>query len=180
MEAEIQRKFDQYKSVPLSWDPEKGGKAAFVCFRDSKTVSLGADPSGQRFDIISERMLNGQYYPADAVQFFGRHQDEHRPMRKGDHILQRAPLFGLSIWSMVEIYVAEKQDNVCQIGYVTTVRHHGRGIWTATLIRENDELKLTVESVASPNTWLFWLGLPVARFLQLRARRRGIENLRSL
>ena len=178
MDAKIAQKYREYENAELAWDPVKGGKEALVCFKDSKVANLGLDPTGERFARIAEKMLSGQYYPPDAVEFFGFYQGEQRPIRSGDRILQRAPIVsGIYVWSMVEIYVAEQAENSCRIGYVTTKKHHGRGIWTATLTRECGELKLLVESIASPNTWLFWLGLPIARYLQLRARRRGIENL---
>lgn len=180
MEAEIEKRFEKYQSAPLAWNPDKGGKEAFICFKDSLTTGIGPDENG-RFERIAEEMLSGCYYPADAVTFYGRFRDDHRHMKAGDRVLQRAPIFfGHNVWSMVEIYVAEKTDQYCRIGYVTTTKHHGRGIWTATLTREGGELKLLVESVASPNSFLFWIGLPYARFTQLRARRRGIENLASL
>ncbi len=180
MEADIERRFREYESAPLAWDPEKGGKKAFICFNDSLTAGIGPDEGG-RFERIAEEMMSGRYYPDDAVVFYGRFQDEHRSMKAGDRVLQRAPLFlGLNVWSMVEIYVAERTDERCQIGYVTTTKHHGRGIWTATLTREEDELELLVESIASPNSILFWLGLPYARLTQLRARRRGIEHLATI
>jgi len=183
MEAEIERRFREYEHKPLAWDPIKGGKKAFICFNDSLTAGIGEDLTGQRFEIIANRMLSGTYYPMDAVEFFGRFQDEGRNIRPGDRVLQRARLLPflkkIFVWSMVEIYVAERREDFCQIGYVTTTQHHGRGIWTATLTKEDGELELTIESIASPNSWLFWIGLPFARFLQLRARRRGIEEMAS-
>jgi len=99
-------------------------------------------------------------------------------------VLQKAPLFGklgiLYVWSMVEIFVAERTEDHCRIGYVTSAMHHGRGIWRAELAWKEGRLSLRVKSTASPQSWLFWLGLPVARYLQLRARRRAIEEFEKL
>lgn len=180
----MEERFERYRQAPVAWDPIRGGKRGIVCFKDSLCGMIGEDTEG-RFDRISEKMLSGDYYPEDAVQFFGRFRDEDRHMRAGDRVLQRARLLpflkGIYVWSMVEIYVAEKTGEHCRIGYVTTKKHHGRGIWTATLSRAEDgDLELTVNSTASPNSWMFWLGLPYARFLQLRARRRGIQNMASV
>ncbi len=180
MEAKIRARFEDGVTAPLTWSPIDGGSPAFVCFRDSLTEDLGPDPAGERFRTISDKMLNGDYYPPDAVEFFGLHQDENRQIIPGDRIQQIAPLGPLRFWSMVEIYVTERREDMCKIGYVTTERHHGKGIWTATLTRANDELTITVESTASPHSFLFWAGLPFARLLQLRARRRAIEEFRKL
>jgi hypothetical protein len=184
MEQAIARRFEIGERAPLSWDPVRGGSRGWICFEDDKTVDLGNDPSGSHFAEISERMLTGRYYPADAVRFYGRFQDEKREIRAGDRVLQKAPLFGrfglLYAWSMVEIFVAERTEDRCKIGYVTTACHHGRGIWTAELTRQEGGLSLRVQSIASPQSWLFRLGLPVARYLQLRARKRAIEEFGKL
>ena len=128
MEAKIKARFEDGLTAPLTWSPTSGGKEAIVCFKDSLTEDLGPDPTGERFKAISDKMLNGQYYPADAVEFFGLHQDENRQMKPGDRIQQIASLGPISLWSMVEIYVAKRTDTSCQVGYVTTQKHHGRGI----------------------------------------------------
>jgi hypothetical protein len=144
---------------------------------------LGEDPTGDRFRAISERMLTGRYYPPDAVEFFGEFQDRDGRLRVGDRVLQRAPFFpfttALSAWSMVEIWLAEQTENRCQVGYVTTAHHHGRGIWQACLERRDDKLTVTVKGIAAPQSLLFWLGLPVARYLQKRAWRRAIESFKA-
>ena len=181
MEANIKARFEDGIQAPLSWSPTTGGKRAFICFTDHLIADLGPDPDGTRFVVISQRMMNGDYYPPDAVQFYGLFRDERRTIEAGERIQQRAPMFaGLFAWSMVEIYIADLREDFCQIGYVTTEKHHGRGIWTATLTRTDGKLSLTVESIASPHSFLFWVGLPIARFLQLRARRRAIEEFRKL
>ncbi|MGV3616770.1 MAG: DUF1990 family protein [Fimbriimonas sp.] len=183
MSPSIERKFRRIERVPLAWDPVKGGRRGWVCFDDHLEVDLGEDPTGEGFARVADRMISGRYYPADAVVFHGDFQ-ERGALQVGDRVLQRAPMLAFSpipfVWSAVEIWLAERTADRCRIGYVTTVRHHGRGIWQADLQRENERLKLTVQSTASPNSWLFWLGLPVARFLQLRARRRAIEEFRRL
>ena len=184
MEARIKARYEDGLNAPLSWSPTDGGRRAFICFEDNLTAILGLDASGERFQAIAKKIMAGEYYPRDAVQFFGRFQDENRPIQPGDRIQQRAPLWPLPgsiyFWSMVEIYVAELGSDRCKIGYVTTEKHHGRGIWTATLTRQDEELKLNVVSTASPNSFLFWAGLPFARMLQLRARRRAIDEFRKL
>jgi hypothetical protein len=168
------------EQATVTWDPVKGGRRAWVCFEDDKTYDLGSDPSGERFRKIADRIMSGRYYPPDAVRFSGRFSDEGRPIRAGDRVIQHAPLLGklggLLTPSVAEVYVAERNEGCCRVGYVTTSLHFGRGIWTAELSRLQGKLSLRVWSTASPGSWLFWVGLPVARFLQLRARRRAVEE----
>ena len=172
---------ERAESARLTWNPFTGGKRAWVCFDDFKTYDLGEDPAGSRFEEISNRMMSGDYYPPDAVRFGGRFREEERDLKVGDRIVQQAPLFGKLggplMPSAAEIYVAEKGTDRCKIGYVTTSIHVGRGIWSAELVRKDGRLQLTVQSTASPGSWLFWLGLPYARYLQLRARSRAVEEL---
>jgi hypothetical protein len=155
--------------------PPRGG----VCFVDDRTFDLGAD-EGCAFDLVARTMLAGDYYPPDAVKFSGRFRDEDRPLQAGDRAFQQAPLWPFSfikLLSCVEIFVAERTETRASVGYVTTEMHHGRGEWRADLSRESQRLILRVQSVALPSSVWFWIGLPVARALQLRARRRGVENL---
>lgn len=169
------------KSHPLSWHPETGGKIAPIVFHDDITISLGPDPSGERLQKLKGKILAGNYYPADAVQFF----PTETTLKPGTRILQRAPIVPGLPWlvatSITEIFIAKTSDSEIHIGYITTARHHGRGIWQAKITRKPDnELEIRVWSTAMPNSLLFWLGLPWARFLQLRARRRAIEEFRQI
>lgn len=72
--------------------------------------------------------------------------------------------------------MVEDEPSRLKIGYVTTTRHHARGAWSAELRLREGALSIQVQSTASPRSALFWLGLPLARWLQLRARRRALEE----
>lgn len=184
MEARLEQRFEEYLGAPNTWDPALGGKRGLIGFNDSLEESLPGQLSDRTIEAIIDRMLSGDYYPPDAVQFFGRFRDEGRHLKIGERILQRARMLPFLdrfyLYSMAEIFVAESGHRYCRIGYVTTKRHFGRGIWSATLHEKDGTMKLLVESEAYPGSWQFWVGLPVARYLQLRARRRGIENIRQL
>jgi Domain of unknown function (DUF1990) len=176
MTPAVRDRYDRWKSAPLTWDPVEGGKLPLVHWRDHKVADLGADPDGVRFERIAGEMKAGKYYPTDLIAFHGRYQDENRDLIVGDRILQEFFFVGVTLWSMVEIWIAEKTDDSCHIGYVTTRHHHGRGIWEAKLTRADGRLTLEVKSVSGPQSWLFWIGLPVARAVQLHARALGIRN----
>lgn len=163
----------------VNWRPGQDRPRRGICFVDDRTFDLGAD-EGSAFDGVAQTMLAGDYYPPDAVRFSGRFRDERRPLQTGDRVFQAAPLgplFFIKLRSCVEIFVAERTETRASVGYVTTEMHHGRGEWRADLSRESQRLILRVQSVALPSSVWFWIGLPVARALQLRARRRGVENL---
>jgi hypothetical protein len=175
---------ERAESAEVTWDSIAGGRRAWVCFDDDKTYDLGPDPDGSRFEAISTRMMSGDYYPPDAVRFSGRYRREGRALQPGDRVVQEAPLFGRLggplMPSGAEIYVAEREEDRCRIGYLTTSIHFGRGIWTAELKETRGRLNLRVWSIASPRSWLYWVGLPYARVLQLRARRRAVEVFREV
>lgn len=172
------------ESAALSWHPVSGGRRTWLVFEDDKTFDLGPDADGTRIRKIAQLMLTGRYYPPDAVRVFGRFTLEDRPIRVGDRLVQEAPLFcrwgGPLLPSSVEIIDASASDDECRLGYVTTEFHFGRGIWRAVLARGDGRLSLHVKSTSMPGSWLFWLGLPVARYLQLRARRRAVEEFRRI
>jgi len=176
----LEQRIEWADEAVTNWDPVRGGKRAWVCWDDSIEADLGPDPSGERFRRIRDVALRGDYYPPDAVRFFGRFRTENRALRVGDRVIQRAriiPFLPWPIaWSVAEIYVVEDDAHRFQIGYVTTSRHHARGIWCAELQIRERRLILAVRSTASPRSILFWLGLPLARWLQLRARRRALEE----
>ncbi len=184
MSTNLSRLEEEAEGATLTWDPVSGGNRGWVCFEDDKTYDLGPDASGLRFSEIATRMLSGNYYPKDAVAFSGRFRREGRNLKAGDRVVQQAPLFGKLggplMASSAEIYVAEREVTRRKIGYVTTSTHLAKGIWTAELKSDDGKLSLRVWSTACPNSWQFWLGLPYARYLQLRARRRAVEEFRRL
>lgn len=173
MDVMILERLEKAKTATPTWDPAAGGKLSWIRFVDTKTVLL---PNPNRFEAICDEILNGRYYPADAVEFFA----DELPLRPGTRIVQRAPFLFLRLWSVAEIFIADQSAQELKFGYVTTNQHHGRGIWQIILTKQQDNIRLKIDSTVTPGSLLFWLGLPVARFLQLRARRRGIENLKRL
>jgi hypothetical protein len=177
MDAGIRARFERYAKSPTTWNPVSGGRRLLVAWDDDITEDLGPDPDRSRFSQIADLMTSGRYYPADVIVFHRLHEG---PMTPGERVLQQTALLGIPLWSMVEIFLAERTETICRIGYVTTAKHHGRGIWQAHLTWEVGQLSLRVFSTAGPQSIWFWLGLPIARFLQLRARRKALERFKSL
>jgi hypothetical protein len=181
--AQLELQIRDAKNAIPTWNAVTGGKRAWVCFDDFLETEIGEDPTSVIFEALVARMMTGNYYPSDVIEFFGEFRSEGRDMRVGDRIVQRARIIPFVknwfIYSVAEIYVCERNDDSCKIGYVTTNRHFGRGIWDATLRREDGKLILTVKSIASPGSIAFWMGLPYARWLQLRARRRAVESFQA-
>ncbi len=171
------------EECPLTWHPTEGGKRPWIAWDDDKHFDLGDDPTGERFVRLKERMLSGNYYPPNIIRFYGRFRNEGRHLRPGDRIIQKAFLLSSTqlfyLWSAAEIFVAQASDSECTIGYVTTSRHFGRGIWQAHLQAIDGQLKLHVSSIAGPQHWLFWTFLPIARLIQKRAWRAAVEDLKK-
>lgn len=177
MTPEIRRRFNAWKTAPRSWEPGQGGKVALLSWNDSLTKDLGEDSDGSRLQELGTKLLNGHYYPDDVIEFFGEWQDEGRLMRAGDKILQRAHLaFGIKLWAMVEVFVAEMSDDVCRLGYVTTQKHFGKGQWEIVIRRNGSRLRLEVSAISGPGSFLFWIGLPIARYYQMRAWRKALSS----
>lgn len=173
----VRERFEAWKAEPLTWHPVQGGKRPLIAWDDDITVDLGADPDGSRFREIADRMMTGRYYPPHVIVF---HRETDAPMVPGERVLQETHLAFVRLWSMVEIFLADRGDDFCRIGYVTTRRHHGRGIWQAHLTRNEGKLSLRVFSMAGPQSMWFWIGLPIARWKQLWSREQAIKSFREV
>ena len=152
----------------------------WVQFDDCVTLALGNDPA--LFERIANHMMSGDYYPPEIILFEGAFRRERRELRKGDRILQLARLpflFGYRTRTVTEISVAERSENFCRIGYHTTSKHFAKGWWQATVQFREYEFTLTVECQARPQNLVYWLAIPVARFMQERARKAAMSRFRS-
>jgi hypothetical protein len=190
MPPSVRTRYERYLDAPVTWDSVAGGKLPFISWRDEVEEDLGPDPDGRRFAEICRRIMGGHYYPHDTIEFFGPWMSDEpggiaaRRIAVGDRILQRARLIPFlpwpAVWAMTEVFVAECSDSMCTLGYVTTRRHFGRGVWQSKVTRESDRIRVRVTSISAPQSWLFWAALPIARHLQKRAWRRAIEEFRAI
>jgi hypothetical protein len=171
----------EINAYPLSWHPKTGGKLAPIVFRDDVTKSLGPDPTGTRLQKIAELILSGNYYPRHVIKF----TPTEAPIKIGTRIRQSAPIIPGLPWpvatGITEIFVAEETENSLHVGYVTTTRHHARGIWQAKINRDPTTTELTIHvwDTVNPQSFLFWVGLPYARFLQQRALYSAIKRFQT-
>ncbi|MEQ1822002.1 MAG: DUF1990 family protein [Fimbriimonadaceae bacterium] len=175
-----QSKWSKVVAAKRTWDPVAGGRRSLVWWIDDLAVELGHDPDGSVLSAITELALTGNYYPMHVIHFDGLFRAEARHLVPGDRILQTLKIGPLSLWSGAEIFLAECSESDCNIGYVTTSVHHGRGVWQARIFREGTMLMLRVRSQSGPQSWAFWAGLPLARYLQKRARRKAIERFQKM
>lgn len=176
MTPAMRARFEQMKHCPLTWHPERGGKLA-VRFNDLRDVEIG--PAG-KFNELADVIMNGAYYPPEIIKFHGLFEEEGRPIQLGDRVLQRMTFGPVRTWTMTEIWVAERSSDHCCLGYVTTACHHGRGIWAATLYKKGDRMWLKVEATSGPQSIWFWIGLPIARAIQMYTWKAAIERIRKL
>jgi hypothetical protein len=177
-----EKTFKEIETLKVTGSPEQMKGRSLIQFNDSLTMGLGPDPLGEGFTKIADCMMNGDYYPDEIIRFEGRFRQESRTLRVGDRLLQfaRFPFLpGYRSQTVAVVSVAERTDRECKIGYYTTSRHFAKGWWQATLSQEEDELVLLVQSQARPQSLVYWLAIPIARFMQVRARRSAILRFAS-
>jgi hypothetical protein len=165
--------------------PVEGGDRATAVFADAHRVEVGPwSPEG--FARVKEVLLGYRFYPAHVMVRRTQFEDEGRAVRVGDRLglglfVPNLPgLAPLMLPAIVEVDVVESGPEHVALGYVTTRRHYGRGVWRAEVKREGETLVLTVSYHVRPSRWFVWCGLPVYRRFQLAAFRAGSENLRKL
>jgi hypothetical protein len=142
--------------------------------------------SPEAFDRLKSALLGYRFYPDTVMVRRTQFEDEGRPVQVGDRLglglllpnLPGLPPFLLP--AIVEVDVAEAGAEFVRLGYVTTLRHYGRGHWLGEVRREGDQLVLAVNCHVRPSRWYVRLGQPVYRRFQLAAFRAGLANLQAL
>jgi hypothetical protein len=163
----------------------EAGDRETATFADSHRVVVGPW-SPEVFARVKAALLGYRFYPAHVMVRRTQFEDEGRAVRVGDRLglglfVPNLPgLAPLMLPAIVEVDVVEAGDERVALGYVTTRRHYGRGIWRAEVRREGETLLLTVSYHVRPSRWFVWCGLPVYRRFQLAAFRAGADNLRRL
>jgi hypothetical protein len=165
--------------------PVDRGNRETALFAETHRVVVGPwSPEG--FARIRSALLGYRFYTESVMVRRTQFEDEGRPVRVGDRLglgLLVPNLPGLAPWllpAIVEIDVVEATDERVALGYATTRRHYGRGVWRAEVTRAGEQLLLTVSYHVRPSRWFVWCGLPVYRRFQLAAFRAGAAHLRRL
>ena len=165
--------------------PVEGGDRATAVFADTHRIVVGTW-SPEAFARVQAALLGYRFYPEHVMVRRTQFEDEGRPVRVGDRLglglfVPNLPgLAPLMLPAVVEVDVVVAAAESVTLGYVTTRRHYGRGIWRAEVKREGESLVLTVSYHVRPSRWFVWCGLPVYRRFQLAAFRAGADNLRRL
>jgi hypothetical protein len=176
---------DAAAPAPDLLTPVEGGDRATAVFADTHRVVVGVW-SPEAFARVKEALLGYRFYPEHVMVRRTQFEDEGRAVRVGDRLglglfVPNLPgLAPLMLPAVVEVDVVEAGAERVELGYVTTRRHYGRGIWRAEVKREGESLVLTVSYHVRPSRWFVWCGLPVYRCFQLAAFRAGADNLRRL
>ena len=176
---------DAAAPAPDLLTPVEGGDRATAVFADTHRVVVGVW-SPEAFARVKEALLGYRFYPEHVMVRRTQFEDEGRAVRVGDRLglglfVPNLPgLAPLMLPAVVEVDVVEAGAERVELGYVTTRRHYGRGIWRAEVKRDGESLVLTVSYHVRPSCWFVWCGLPVYRRFQLAAFRAGADNLRRL
>jgi len=176
---------DAAAPAPDLLTPVEGGDRATAVFADTHRVVVGVW-SPEAFARVKEALLGYRFYPEHVMVRRTQFEDEGRAVRVGDRLglglfVPNLPgLAPLMLPAVVEVDVVEAAAESVTLGYVTTRRHYGRGIWRAEVRREGESLVLAVSYHVRPSRWFVWCGLPVYRRFQLAAFRAGADNLRRL
>jgi len=176
---------DVVAPAPDLLTPVEGGDRATAVFADTHRIVVGVW-SPEAFARVKEALLGYRFYPEHVMVRRTQFEDEGRAVRVGDRLglglfVPNLPgLAPLMLPAVVEVDVVEAAAESVTLGYVTTRRHYGRGIWRAEVRREGESLVLAVSYHVRPSRWFVWCGLPVYRRFQLAAFRAGADNLRRL
>ena len=154
---------------------------------DRYEVVLGTDPSGQLFERAGLLALRNRFYPPHVMVNTSDFQQEDRPVRSGDRILQRIRI--LSAWErpLLELLtmnaITEVIDEPRRKGftYTTTAVHSEQGEWSPCVEwRENGEVVLIIMVISNTRPGASRLARRLTRWLQLRAHRLSIANFKDM
>lgn len=176
---------DAAPPAPDASTPVEAGDPSTATYADQHRVTIGRW-SSEAFARVKQALLGYRFYPEQVMSRRTQFEDEGRPVRVGDRLglgLLLPNLPGLRPFllpAIVQVDVVEDGPERAALGYATTQRHYGRGVWRAVVAREGDEMILVVSYHVRPSRWFVWCGLPVYRRFQLAAFRAGAERLRGL
>jgi uncharacterized protein (UPF0548 family) len=123
--------------------------------------------------------LRYRFYPPDVMMHTSDFDQQRRRMKTGDHIVQRIRILpGLDVLTMNEVMRMTDESRSAGFAYATTAKHDEVGQWSADVTLDDaGALHLRIHSVGKANLPFFMK--PFARWIQLRAHRRGIAAFKA-
>jgi uncharacterized protein (UPF0548 family) len=97
----------------------------------------------------------------------------------GSSICLQVGWAGISLLNACQVVYVIDQARSFGFGYGTLRDHAARGKERFLLEhQENDDVVLSLFAFSKPSNWLFWLGLPITRLMQVVLTRTYIQNMK--
>lgn len=157
----------------------RAGDALPNAHTDDYDVIVREHTTHDHFARAADLLLRYRFYPPDVMLHTSDFDQERRRMKAGDRIVQRIRLLpGLDVLTMNEVTRVTNGPRNAGFTYATTARHDEVGQWSADVALDDaGALHLRIHSIGKANLPFFLR--PVARRIQLRAHRRGIETFKA-
>jgi hypothetical protein len=147
---------DQWQDAPLSFTP--GHVTDSNWYTDSYEKIIIPEAGPPLFQQAADLLFCYQLYSDQVLSFTSDFDQEQRPLRAGDRIVQRAHilhLFGrsiLDIITMIEVTGLINEPRRAGISCVTTALHLVQGCWQIMLNwPETGELVVTMKGLSRPS-----------------------------
>lgn len=165
----------QWRNAPLTF---RAGDPLPNAHRDDYDVVVREYASADHFARAADLLLRYRFYPPDVMLHTSDFDQQRRRMRIGDRIVQRIRLLpGLDMLTMNEVTRVTDEPRCTGFTYCTTAKHDEVGQWSAEVALDDaGALHLHIHSTGKANLPFFLR--PFARFIQLRAHRRGIATFK--
>lgn len=166
----------QWRSAPLTY---RAGDALPNTHTDDYDVVVRNHAIADHFARAADLLLRYRFYPPDVMLHTSDFDQQRRRMKTGDRIVQRIRLLpGLDVLTMNEVTCVTDDARCAGFTYCTTAQHDEVGQWSAEVaLNDAGALHLHILSIGKANLPFFLR--PFARFIQLRAHRRGITTFKA-
>lgn len=166
----------QWRSAPLTF---RAGDALPNAHTDDYDVVVRNHATADHFARAADLLLRYRFYPPDVMLHTSDFDQQRRRMRAGDRIVQRIRLFpGFDVLTMNEVTRVTNAPRCAGFTYTTTAKHDEVGQWSVDVALDDaGALHLRIHSIGKANLPLFLRS--IARFIQLRAHRRGIATFKA-
>jgi hypothetical protein len=166
----------QWRSAPLTF---RAGDALPNAHSDDYDVIVREHATPDHFARAADLLLRYRFYPPDVMLHTSDFEQQRRRMKVGDRIVQRIHILpGLDVLTMNEVVRVTNEPRHAGFAYATTQKHDEVGQWSAEVTLDDaGALHLRIHSIGKANLPFFMR--PIARRIQLRAHRRGIDTFKA-